>query len=568
MKFHLLLTSALYVFSLTAIGQTSQELAPQLEAAGIGAAMAYQAALARADVAVAKSMLNENFLKGDVGEQVRDLIVDRYHHHSGRWINISPRLGPQGLDGVSVQLDSNGRVRKLMVDEAKFGSSKLSRTKSGDIQMGDKWCSDRLRGLANRYDRIRSQAQSDLRSAKPPPGLSSKRQIPVPVSASESVVFWRPVSAPNSWCYYGSIESLPKAIDQLKEMSKISRACADGKIEFPKRIFHVNFVGDTLKVNILDAKRVDAVDGSLRKLPLIAELELPLNRTIWASDAVQGNLASELLRKVPHLDPGEARHLAQGIQSTALNAEETLSPRSFGRFASSQSAKSATLGVGVAIPLDIAVQLLSGGTMDWSHVAGIGLLAGGSSAVGDFIGNAATYGLIRYEFGYAASTAAAEIVGMRSASKLASCAGGSIGSGAAVVLFAYGGYFLGYYDIQTANRSAFAGGVGLGAGYLASWATLELISVFATAGTGTAIATLGGASATSASLAWLGGGSLATGGLGVAGGTVLVSTGVGIVVVGVTGSVYYGFQLYDQHQDTIRLGLMLNHLKDQSTFPR
>lgn len=46
--------------------------------------------------------------------------------------------------------------------------------------------------------------------------------------------------------------------------------------------------------------------------------------------------------------------------------------------------------------------------------------------------------------------------------------------------------------------------------------------MFASASTGTAIATLSGAAATNATLAWFGGGSLAAGGMGMAGGTMVL----------------------------------------------
>jgi hypothetical protein len=65
------------------------------------------------------------------------------------------------------------------------------------------------------------------------------------------------------------------------------------------------------------------------------------------------------------------------------------------------------------------------------------------------------------------------------------------------------------------------GGIGaLGAGALAGIASYGGVMMFASASTGTAIASLSGVAATNATLAWLGGGSLAAGGFGVAGGTI------------------------------------------------
>lgn len=71
----------------------------------------------------------------------------------------------------------------------------------------------------------------------------------------------------------------------------------------------------------------------------------------------------------------------------------------------------------------------------------------------------------------------------------------------------------------TAGEIVGGGITSLGAGALAGVASYGGAMMFASASTGTAIASLSGAAATNATLAWFGGGSLATGGLGMAGGT-------------------------------------------------
>ena len=68
-----------------------------------------------------------------------------------------------------------------------------------------------------------------------------------------------------------------------------------------------------------------------------------------------------------------------------------------------------------------------------------------------------------------------------------------------------------------------AGGLAsLSTGVLVGFASYGGAMMFASASTGTAIATLSGAAATNATLAFFGGGSLATGGLGIAGGTAIL----------------------------------------------
>jgi hypothetical protein len=550
-------------FGCDVFGQDQQPVKTAVETAGVGSVVAYQTAMAQADVAVAKSLINERLLKGEIGEAIRDQTVGRYLHRSGQWINVSPRLGPQGLDHVSVQLDESGKPRRLMVDETKFGSSRLGVTKSGDVQMGEKWIGDRLNGLAGRYTKIAALAQDGMSSAKMPEGLSAKQFLRVPIGDSESVLFWR---SGGSWNYDGPAELLPKATQQLQNMASLFRAGADGRIDFPKRIFQVKIDENILKVNILDATAVDAAGGNLNELPVKAQLDIPLNRTVWASDTFETKTVEMLRSQMPYLDADEARRLAQGIQSTAKTAEDALAQSSFKNFSTVEAAKTGTAGVLIAVPIEITFQLINGGQVDWQRVAGVGVLAGGSAVIGSTLGNATTFALLRTEAGYSASSAVAELVGLRSASHFANGAGGLVGGGATAILFAYGGYWFGYYDLQTANRSAVAGVTGVGAGAATSAVTLGLISTYATAGTGVAISSLGGASATSASLAWLGGGSVASGGLGVAGGTVFLTAGVGVVIVGVTAAVMYGFHAADEHQDNIRLSKTIEYLSSKPTF--
>lgn len=84
-----------------------------------------------------------------------------------------------------------------------------------------------------------------------------------------------------------------------------------------------------------------------------------------------------------------------------------------------------------------------------------------------------------------------------------------------------------------------AGGVGaLGAGALAGVASYGGAVMFASASTGTAIASLSGVAATNATLAWFGGGSLAAGGFGMAGGTAVLGGIVAGPILAVGGALY------------------------------
>ena len=86
-----------------------------------------------------------------------------------------------------------------------------------------------------------------------------------------------------------------------------------------------------------------------------------------------------------------------------------------------------------------------------------------------------------------------------------------------------------------ASEVVSGGATAIGSGALVGMASYGGATMLASASTGTAISTLGGAAATNATLAWFGGGSLATGGLGVAGGTAVLGGLVAAPVLAVGG---------------------------------
>lgn len=76
------------------------------------------------------------------------------------------------------------------------------------------------------------------------------------------------------------------------------------------------------------------------------------------------------------------------------------------------------------------------------------------------------------------------------------------------------------------------------AGALTGFGMYGGAGLFASASTGTAIASLSGVAATNATLAWFGGGSLAAGGLGMAGGTIVLGSIVVAPVIAVVSSIF------------------------------
>ena len=96
-------------------------------------------------------------------------------------------------------------------------------------------------------------------------------------------------------------------------------------------------------------------------------------------------------------------------------------------------------------------------------------------------------------------------------------------------------------EMQNFASSLMTGSLaGAAGGALTAFGAYSAAGIFATASTGTAISTLGGAAATNATLAFFGGGSLAAGGLGMAGGAAVLGglvAGPALMVMGlITGA--------------------------------
>jgi len=252
-------------------------------------------------------------------------------------------------------------------------------------------------------------------------------------------------------------------------------------------------------------------------------------------------MAAQIQRKLGLSDADSiayARKVLKQYNSRALMGEFSL--------AKSVIVNSATAtAVGAAI--DVAIQLISTGEVDY---AALGMNAGGV-----FLGTTAgqlthialtrpvTYNLVQRISGpLHCSTPMAT-------SLLSSMAGGVATS----AFLSYGAYFLGYADLKTANRQMIIGTASTGAGAAFTCGAMWVATTWGTAGTGTAISSLSGAAASNAAMAWLGGGTVASGGGGMAAGAAVLTGGAAIAIAGVAVIGYYGYKMYDQHKDTVRI---------------
>ena len=343
---------------------------------------------------------------------------------------------------------------------------------------------------------------------------------------------------------------------QILQTGKLIEAVGKGNIDYSRRLFNVSVDGNDLKIVIRDANTLN-VHSDIKKLTVLSERTIRVENAgkYINHPAMRDDLARTLQSKYGHLSDKECREYADKIcRNKSLNDLLQASPNPW-LSASGHMAIAATAGA----LIDFSIQLLTKDEIDLGHIA----FTGSVTAVGVGIGEGMQMLLVR-------STRArtmASLVGVNSIfarSLLASGTAGLITS----ALFAYGGWGLGYTDLETANRMCIAGGVGSLAGVAAIYGTMSLIATFGTASTGTAISSLGGAAATNATMAWLGGGSLAAGGSGTAVGAVILSGGVLIVAGAVTGAVMYYFVWKDEKDKDKRTAYMLTVFSDKSEMSK
>ncbi|MDP1589852.1 MAG: hypothetical protein Q8M07_19025, partial [Prosthecobacter sp.] len=457
-------------------------------------------------------------------------------------------------------LNSKGNPQSLLVGETKFDTSQLGKTKAG-TQMGQADTAKKLHGLAARLRDISKQNGLDMKPRPPPLHLNKRQQVAIPLDQNSSVSFWRDPKSRN-WNYDGPDGLQGQAQRQLTLLADYLDGAAEGRIAFRKRIFIWKLAGDKLLLTVKDASLLR--EGM--KLAMLSGQELPpisLASAPWAKKAFVSAYSKEIIRKLPNLPRREAIEMADQVFATsasARNAAQILAPQSYTAFAGVRAIRAGLLGAALGGVFDYA---FGAEPLQRSRMMSMALLSGGSAAIGNLAGDAAVPLMMKSQFATGMAVRTAGFLGLGSTSRVLSASGTGFGGGIASIVFAYGGYAMGYHDLTTANQSAIAGVMGVGGGALAYAGTLSLVAAYGTAGTGVAISSLSGAAATNAGLALLGGGTAASGGGGMAAGTAVMGTGVGVVVVGVTVAVMYGFHLYDESQDNKRISLTLENLSVQ-----
>ena len=531
-----LVTLGLLVVNFVAYGEMPQEQSRKAEIAASSFAAASATALAKADVALARSFVVRNGFKGCFGESFAEKsYIDAYLSKEGHWMSITPRSGPQGLDHLFIKT-KNGVIRDIMVGESKFNMSALNKKTKDGIQMGEEWIGKRLKRLAWR------SARQEIGFGKPP--LNSARKLCVALKNGKKVYFW---TEGFKWKFSGSEAELSEARLRASQYGEYFDRASSGLVKYRSRVFNIVPRGNDIEIRIYDAKTMS--NGNLHATKPQSVLRFK-DAMLSKGSIFESEMAAQIQRKMGLSDTDSiayARKVLKEYDSRALMGEFSLS-----KSVVANSVKATVVGV----VIDAAIQLIGSGDID---TAVLGINAG-SVFLGTTAGQLTHIALTRpiaYNFIRNISGPLHCSTPMTT-SLLSSMAGGVATS----AFLSYGAYFLGYADLKTANRQMIIGTVSTSAGAAFTCGAMWVATTWGTAGTGTAISSLSGAAASNAAMAWLGGGTVASGGGGMAAGATVLAGGAAIAIAGVAVIGYYGYKMYDQHEDTVRIFEELSHYQN------
>ena len=531
-----LVTLGLLVVNFVAYGEMPQEQSRKAEIAASSFAAASATALAKADVALARSFVVRNGFKGCFGESFAEKsYIDAYLSKEGHWMSITPRSGPQGLDHLFIKT-KNGVIRDIMVGESKFNMSALNKKTKDGIQMGEEWIGKRLKRLAWR------SARQEIGFGKPP--LNSARKLCVALKNGKKVYFW---TEGFKWKFSGSEAELSEARLRASQYGEYFDRASSGLVKYRSRVFNIVPRGNDIEIRIYDAKTMS--NGNLHATKPQSVLRFK-DAMLSKGSIFESEMAAQIQRKMGLSDTDSiayARKVLKEYDSRALMGEFSLS-----KSVVANSVKATVVGV----VIDAAIQLIGSGDID---TAVLGINAG-SVFLGTTAGQLTHIALTRpIAYNFIRNISGPLHCSTPMATSLLSSMAGGVATSA---FLSYGAYFLGYADLKTANRQMIIGTVSTGAGAAFTCGAMWVATTWGTAGTGTAISSLSGAAASNAAMAWLGGGTVASGGGGMAAGATVLAGGAAIAIAGVAVIGYYGYKMYDQHEDTVRIFEELSHYQN------
>jgi hypothetical protein len=539
-----------------------------LPVSGLAGATTLSSTLARADVAAMRTVVQPNLLKGGFGEAHMNRHLVGYLKQTGKWLPVPARLGPQGIDGLLVRYDGAGNPIGLIVSEAKYGASRLGMTSDG-IQMGTRWRSVRLARMASEYRSISEPVRSGKLPIAGPSGSVGKQRLQIPLADGKKVAVFTRSRPGDPWEFVGPRSLIDQAGKQADLLGRYLQLASEGKVSYESPVYRIALTNNEMRVTVKDASLLSEQTRE-SALPVQRTIRLPLGagRMEQLRNLSRGEIAKMIRQRYPFMATSDVDQYAKQIVRTTKDFERLLSSRP-NNAATTVALNSLKFGGAMAvidITLQAVLQYRETGTVNWGRVGTSGAVTLVGTSAGRAVGQGMVIVMTKNPIAYQFMQRTSDLLGMGSRSLATNVLGGTIGGGVTTLFLAYGGYFAGLYDLQTANRMAISGGAGVLAGAALYTGAFTLVATFGAASTGTAISSLGGAAATSATLAWFGGGSVAAGGLGVAGGSVVLTGGVALVLIGTSVAVYAVFHYSDEKQDLERIRLTLKDLLGRTSF--
>lgn len=450
------------------------------------------ATLSRADVAVAQSAINANWMRGALGEAVaEEHVLNQYLNQGKRWVSLSVRNGPQGLDHVFIRVNKDGmptfRGSNIIVGESKYGKSQLGK-KAG--QMTEQWVRTRMSYPAQAYGSVQKQAVIEY-GQKP---MRFVEKLKVELRDGKNVYFWREnETAP--WKFTGDQKQLEQAKSISGAYGKSLSGVSEGKIGYRGRLYHLYRDKNDL---VLEVRRADNVTAGQRTSSLPMDREIPphrfkniLKKGLGKSEIIRDELSRALKRSY---NMTEREAITQATKLTKqMTIEEGLAAHPYKTILKGSAAM---LGIGIGV--DAGMQLWQTGTVSLNELAqNAGILVSAT---------AMTYGM-NYLYTNTAFRSMLSKIHIGSSSARFVFAGASFTAANLAwdmgkIIFANGSW----------NDLAWNAATNITAAAVSGLAYSSIVAipsmVGGVAGTGTAISSLTGAAYSSASLAWLGGGSV------------------------------------------------------------
>lgn len=493
-------------------------------------------------------------VKGQITEgMMARAVLSGFLEGTGGWTSCTPRLASQGLDGLFVKMNGRGRVTDLLVSEAKYGTSQLGMTKTGQ-QMSETWIRHRLRQASMVYGDVEDRLGADVRfGCRPHVGAKA---VSIPLGDGRSAIVWEDAKG-KLRVYSRHPTSHAELRRRARSVATYLQRAGDGRVEYRARLFRQKSNGDRVRF------QMDELDAAGRRTGRSLRVEGRFDE--WKGSFKKAYLrALERVFQEQGFDSAESRALAERaardpefLRTFRRNAvwDPRLGFDWKGAFVAGGAAALATLG-------DVVAELFRSGQPDLKRAGQRGFASGASTWLG-YVGGVQIHGvLVGTDVGRNLMSALPPTVGGRSTAAVVSSASAGV-----ITLVAYVAllHAMGLVDERQAGRMMVTSVTGAGAAAIASAATMATVAAYGTAGTGVAISTLSGAAATNASLAVLGGGTVAAGGGGVATGALVLSGGTAAVALAAAGALHLAFSALDGREQRRliegRMTLVMNRLE-------